>query len=220
VTRHARSAPTVRTAAALGVLGWLLAACGAAATAAPGGDGQTSAPAAPPSQSSSLLPVAAVAPTSVAAPAPTPAPSAVPSAVPPSTLAPSEVTPAPTLRTAAPPPPPPPPASSARTVAILPLVTGGASGSVTELSGAGGLRLQVTVQGLVPGSVHAIHDHLGGCGGANASEHLTVLTIATADSAGMIRVTVPVSSFLTGAGRIVIVYQTASPRLITGCADL
>ncbi|HEY6378684.1 MAG TPA: hypothetical protein VI316_05845 [Candidatus Dormibacteraeota bacterium] len=219
MTRHARTVRTVRTVAALGMLAWFLAACGASATAGSVAGGPTPSTASTPPQSASLPPVAPLAPTSDAAPAPTPAPSAVPSAVATPSLAPALVTPAPVVRTPAP-TPPPPPASTARIVAILPLVAGGASGSVTEVTGAGGRRLQITVQGLAPGSVHAIHDHLGSCGGANASQHLTVLAIATADSAGMIRITVPVSSFLFGAGRIVIVYQTASPKLITGCADL
>ena len=81
-------------------------------------------------------------------------------------------------------------------------------------------QLQIVVRGLVPGSVHAIHDHLGNCGAANASQHLTVLAISRANGAGVISVTVPVSQFLMGANRIVIVYQTAAPNLITGCADL
>jgi hypothetical protein len=105
-------------------------------------------------------------------------------------------------------------------VSIKPLVAGGAFGSVTEVIGSGGARLQIAVQGLMPGSVHAIHDHLGNCAAANASQHLTVLAIARANGAGMISVTVPVSRFLTGGNRIVIVYQTAAPQLITGCANL
>jgi hypothetical protein len=84
----------------------------------------------------------------------------------------------------------------------------------------GGNQLQIVVTGLVPGSVHAIHDHLGNCGAANASQHLTVLSISRANGAGVISMTVPVSQFFIGANRIVIVYQTAAPDLITGCANL
>jgi hypothetical protein len=106
------------------------------------------------------------------------------------------------------------------TFAITPLFPGGAAGSVTAVSSPGGVDLDVRVTGLVAGSVHTIHDHVGECGGAGRSRHLAILATARADGSGVIALhaTVPPSDF--GAGRIVIVYDSGRPLLITGCAAL
>jgi hypothetical protein len=81
-------------------------------------------------------------------------------------------------------------------------------------------RYHVVVSHLSPGSVHAIHDHVGACGAANRSRHLSVLGITRADAAGVISLDTSVSRAEAGSGRIVIVYATASPDVVTGCASL
>jgi hypothetical protein len=105
-------------------------------------------------------------------------------------------------------------------LAITPLFPGGAAGTITVAASSGGVHYHVIVMGLVAGSVHTIHDHAGACGSANRTRHLAVLVTATADSHGVIvfDTTVPSADF--GAGRIVIVYDSARPLLITGCATL
>jgi hypothetical protein len=103
---------------------------------------------------------------------------------------------------------------------LRPLVAGGPSGSVTSTAPSGTVRLHIVLSGLVPGSSHAVHDHLGVCSDAGRSEHLRVLAISTADRSGTIIIDTAVPAFDAGAGRIVIVYATPTPALITGCADL
>jgi hypothetical protein len=110
--------------------------------------------------------------------------------------------------------------ASSMTVPIRPLVPGGPTGSTTVSSSSGTVRYHIVISGLVPGSSHAVHDHLGFCGGAGRSEHLRVLAVATADRSGTITVDTAVPAFDAGAGRIVIVYASSAPVLITGCADL
>ena len=111
-------------------------------------------------------------------------------------------------------------AVSSTTFPIRPLVAGGPSGAVTVTTADGAVRYHIVVRGLVPGSAHAIHDHLGFCGDAGVSDHLRVLAIVTADPSGTAAVDTAVPMFDAGAGRIVIVYASPSPALITGCADL
>jgi hypothetical protein len=106
------------------------------------------------------------------------------------------------------------------TFAITPLFPGGAAGTVTVLSSSSGVHYHVIVTGLAANSVHTIHDHAGMCGSANGSRHLAVLTTATADSRSVIVFDATVPTFDFGAGRIVIVYDSARPLLITGCAAL
>jgi hypothetical protein len=154
--------------------------------------------------------------TMVAAPyvagAPSPARTPVPTSRPtPAAAAPSD------------PPPQTPQAASqpaASTFAINPLFAGGAAGTVSAATSSSNVQLDIVVTGLVAHSVHTIHDHAGRCDAANRSPHLAVLATAAADAGGVITVhaTVPPSEF--GAGRIVIVYDTARPLLITGCAEL
>jgi hypothetical protein len=127
--------------------------------------------------------------------------------------------------TASPPPalaPTPEPAQppAGTTFAIEPLFAGGAAGSVTALPTASGVRLHVVVTRLVPGSVHAIHDHRGACSPASRSAHLSVLGVLRADASGTIVFDTTVTFFQYGAGRIVIVYDSATPAIITGCASI
>ena len=61
---------------------------------------------------------------------------------------------------------------------------------------------------------------LGFCGTAGRSEHLSVLAVATADPSGTITLDTSVPAVDAGAGRIVIVYASPAPVLITACADL
>jgi hypothetical protein len=103
---------------------------------------------------------------------------------------------------------------------IRPLFASGATGTITEASSSTGVHLHVTITGLLPGSAHTIHDHAGTCGSANRSIHLAVLTTAVTNSHGVIAFDATVPAFEFGAGRIVIVYDTAQPVLITGCAAL
>jgi len=116
--------------------------------------------------------------------------------------------------------PMPAPQTSASSFAIRPVVGGGSSGSVTVMRSAAGVRYHVVITGLTPGSSHAVHDHQGSCSNANRSTHLSVLTIAAGNPAGTIVFDTSVSTFEAGPGRIVIVYSSPSPTLITGCADL
>jgi hypothetical protein len=118
--------------------------------------------------------------------------------------------------TRAPTPQPPAP----MTFAITPLFPGGAAGTITALRSSSGAHYHVVVTGLVPRSVHTIHDHTGTCASANGSTHLAVLATATANSRGVIVFDATVPGFDFGAGRIVIVYDSARPILITGCAAL
>jgi hypothetical protein len=111
-----------------------------------------------------------------------------------------------------------PPAPTAFT--ITPLVPGGAAGSITVGSSRSGVHYHVVVTGLVARSAHTIHDHVGTCGSATGSTHLAVLATATADSHGVIVFDTTVPPFDFGAGRIVIVYDSPRPILITGCATL
>jgi hypothetical protein len=106
------------------------------------------------------------------------------------------------------------------TFAIRPLFPLGAAGTVTATISSVGVHYHVIVTGLAAGSVHTIHDHVGTCGSAGGSRHVAVLTTAAAGSQGDIifDTTVPASDF--GAGHIVIVYNSARPLLITGCAAL
>jgi hypothetical protein len=143
----------------------------------------------------------------------TPGISASPTAVSPATI--STPTPAPSH---APIPTPKPPAPA--TFAIRQLFPGGAAGTVTVLSSSSGVHYHVVVTGLAPNSVHTVHDHAGVCGSASGSRHLAVLTTATADRRGVIVFDATVPTFDFGAGRIVIVYDSARPILITGCAAL
>ena len=113
-----------------------------------------------------------------------------------------------------------PMAASSTTFPIRPRVPGGPSGSVTVTTAGGAERYHIVVRGLAPGSTHAIHDHLGICGDANVSAHLRVLAVPTADATGTAVVDTVVRAFDAGAGRIVIVYASAIPALITGCAEL
>ena len=92
--------------------------------------------------------------------------------------------------------------------------------TVTVTASGGAAHLHIVVTGLAPGSTHAIHDHLGSCGMAARSIHLTVLAVATAGMDGVISVTVAVPAFDAGAGRIVLVYATPVPSVIIGCATL
>jgi hypothetical protein len=166
----------------------LLAGCGQAAGAAAIGGGGAPAP------RTTIPPTPASSPTAVPAVAPATEP----------------------VPTPAPHPTMPPPA--ARTFAITPLLAGGAAGSVVAVSSASGVRYRLTVTGLVPGSAHTIHDHAGSCASANRSVHLAVLATATANSRGVIVVEGSLPAFYFDAARIVIVYDTARPVLITGCA--
>jgi hypothetical protein len=131
------------------------------------------------------------------------------------TMTPDTATPAPSV-----PPPPSQAASDVTTYAITALAAGGPTGTVSATPGSMVVTLRVTVLGLAPRSVHTIHDHLGSCASAPASRHLSVLTTAMADAAGMIRFDVAVPMFQSGSGRIVIVYATTRPDVITGCAQL
>ena len=106
------------------------------------------------------------------------------------------------------------------TYVIIALAPGGPTGTVSATPGPMTVTLRVTVLGLVPRSVHTIHDHLGSCGSAAASRHLNVLATAMADATGTISFDVAVPMFQAGAGRIVIVYADARPAVITGCAQL
>jgi hypothetical protein len=104
--------------------------------------------------------------------------------------------------------------------AINPLTAGGAGGSVVVTIAGSVARYHLDVTGLVPGSVHTIHDHLGACSRAGSTVHLTVLTTQAADGSGAIVADVTVPAGDAGANRIVIVYANANPAFITGCADL
>jgi hypothetical protein len=175
-----------------------LAGCGAAdGVAGIGGVGRTPA---------------AITPT----PTPTSAPTALTATASPT---PARILPA---ATAVPAPQPQPPTArpAPMTLAITPLFPGGAAGSVTVVSSSRSVHYHVIVSGLVPGSAHTVHDHVGKCGSASRGMHLAVLATATADSHGVIVFDTTVSPFDFGAGRIVIVYDTARPILITGCAML
>jgi hypothetical protein len=100
------------------------------------------------------------------------------------------------------------------------LFPGGAAGTISVVLTNGVARYHVVVTGLAPGSAHTIHDHAGTCGGSLSSRHLSVLVTASADARGVLvfDATVPASDF--GAGRIVIVYQSARATVIAGCATL
>ena len=111
-------------------------------------------------------------------------------------------------------------AMSTQMFAIVPVVAGGPSGTVTVTASGSSVRYHVVVTGLAPGSLHTIHDHLGRCSSAGSSEHLTVLATPAANGEGVIDFQTTVGPFLAGAGRIVIVYSNAIANLITGCADL
>jgi hypothetical protein len=113
-----------------------------------------------------------------------------------------------------------PMAASSTTFPIRPLVEGGPSGAVSVTTAGGAVRYRIVIHGLAPGSSHAIHDHLGFCGGANVSDHLRVLAVSTADGSGTVVVDTLVPAFDAGTGRIVIVYASPIPARITGCADL
>jgi hypothetical protein len=106
------------------------------------------------------------------------------------------------------------------TFAIRPLFAAGAAGAITVLLTDGVAHYHGVVTGLMPGSVHTIHDHAGACGASLSSRHLAFLITATADSRGVLvfDAAVPASDF--GAGRIVLVYQSARATVIAGCAAL
>ena len=91
---------------------------------------------------------------------------------------------------------------------------------VTVTLFAGVVLYHVVVIGLVPGSVHAIHDHLGSCMAINRSRHLAVLTIGSANSAGALVFDRVVPAFDFGPNRIIIIYNSAQATLVTGCASL
>ena len=182
----------------------LIALAGCGATARVSGPGGGVAPAAatsaPPTSTSTseAVPVAAAPMTAAPVAGATPAAMPVPSPKPQPAM--------------------PPPASA--TFGITPLFPLGAAGTITAVSSSRGAHYHVTVTGLVAGSVHTIHDHAGTCGSASRSMHLAVLATATADSHGVIVFDTTVPPFDFGAGRIVIVYDSARPVLITGCAML
>lgn len=160
-------------------------------------------------------PVAAAGAGSVATPAASAAPTTAPS-TPPATPSPARTpvsTPVPAQRMAVQP-------QAADVFAIRPLVAGGATGTVTTVTSAAGVHYHVVVTGLAPGSAHTVHDHAGSCSSASTSVHLTVLATATADSRGVITFDATVPAFFFGPTRILIVYSSARPVLITGCATL
>jgi hypothetical protein len=188
-------------AACAGLL--LLSGCGAAAVA---------------TNHSTLAPVAlstpsTPAPSASAQPAPTPAATPTTTPTPPAPVPPAPPPVAPQVV-------PLPPAPVPTTFAITPLTAGGAGGSVMVTLSGGVARYHLTVTGLVPGSVHTIHDHLGSCTRAASTMHLAVLTTQAADGGGSIIADVTVPARDAGTGRIVIVYSSASPAVVTGCADL
>ena len=102
----------------------------------------------------------------------------------------------------------------------MPLFPAGAAGTVTVALAGGVAHYHVVVTGVVPRSEHTIHDHAGTCAGGLTSTHLSVLAVVTADSNGVavFDATVPAREF--GAGRIVLVYQSARASVIAGCATL
>lgn len=104
--------------------------------------------------------------------------------------------------------------------AILPLFPAGAAGTITVVLAGGVAQYHVVVTGLVPRSVHTVHDHAGSCATGLSSTHLGVLAVATADGRGVavFDATVPARDY--GAGRIVLVYQSARATIIAGCATL
>jgi hypothetical protein len=106
------------------------------------------------------------------------------------------------------------------TFPITALFPGGAAGTISVVNSPSGARYRVMGHGLMPGSGHTIHDHAGACGSANQSTHLAILIMATANSRGVIVFDTTVPTFDFGAGRIVIVYGSGQPLLITGCAEL
>src|SRR4029077_65266 len=110
--------------------------------------------------------------------------------------------------------------SPAREFLIRPLLASGTTGTITEAGSSMGVDLQVTITGLLPGSAHTVDDPAGTCGSDNMSIHLALLATAVANSRGVIAFDATVPAFEFGAGRIVIVYATAQPVLITGCAAL
>jgi hypothetical protein len=91
---------------------------------------------------------------------------------------------------------------------------------VTVTLFAGEVLYHVVVSGLVPGSVHAVHDHLGSCTAINRSTHLAVLTIGSANSAGALVFDRVVPAFDFGHNRIMIIYNSAQASVVTGCASL
>ena len=107
-----------------------------------------------------------------------------------------------------------------KTFPIRPLVAGGPSGSVTVSSSSDAVHYHIVINGLMPGSSHAVHDHLGSCSTAGRSEHLSVLAVDTADPSGTITLDTSVPAVDSGTGRIVIVYASPATEVITGCADL
>lgn len=174
-----------------------LAGCGPADSVAGIGGGAAAA-------ATSATPTSRSAPTAVPATAPAATSATAPAAMP---------VPAPKA-------PPATQPSASLTVAITPLFPGGAAGTITVGRSSGGVHYHVIVTRLVPGSVHTVHDHVGTCGSASTGMHLAVLTTATADGHGVIVFDTTVPPFDFGAGRIVIVYDSARPVLITGCATL
>lgn len=109
---------------------------------------------------------------------------------------------------------------STETFTITPAIAGGATGNVTVTRASRTVRYHIVVTGVAPNSTHAIHDHLGSCAQAGVSQHLMTLDVATAGRGGDLVVDLAVPSFDAGAGRILLVYTSASPTVISGCAQL
>ncbi|HLJ67170.1 MAG TPA: hypothetical protein VKX16_07395 [Chloroflexota bacterium] len=93
-------------------------------------------------------------------------------------------------------------------------------GVVSAVQHAGNTSLTVSVSGLAPYSIHAVHVHLGSCRAPYAGAHIYVLGFLRANSRGYASVTGPGLSPYYPATTYVIIYNSAVPALIVGCATL
>ncbi len=103
---------------------------------------------------------------------------------------------------------------------IIPFMGHGARGTVHVTIRGGQTVTTVSVYGVAPYSVHAIHIHAGSCASAYTGIHLYILGILSTNAAGAGSVSGYGPAPYIPGSRYVIVYDSLAPAVIVGCANL
>ncbi len=188
-----------------GLIALVLSSCGSVAVSSSAKDA-ASLPA--PSQTSAVPAGATAVPSpSPVGPQPTaPSPTSAPALAPP-------VRPAPL-------PPVPPAPVAIRMFGLVPVGGSMTSGSILVQPVNGLLRATLSARGLLPGTVHTVHIHLGTCANPYGGLHLTVLGLMFAASDGTGFLSAPIAPVYLSSGHYLIVYANNAPQRIIACANL
>ncbi len=182
-----------------GLIALLLCSCGSVAISNSAKD--ASSVLAPPETSATAVPSPSQVAPQPAAPLPTRSP------------APAPVRPAPL-------PPAPPAPVAIRMFGLVPVGGSMTSGSILVQPVNGLLRATLSARGLLPGTVHTVHIHLGTCANPYGGLHLTVLGVMFAASDGTGFLSAPIAPVYLSSGHYLIVYANNAPQRIIACANL